>query len=106
MIYSRPGCHLCEEAKQAIDSARCATEYTLEEIDIESDGALLRRYREDIPVITINGEEAFRHRLTADAFRRRLTAALKARTVWFNCREYSSIDSNNRWRSGSCVDCL
>jgi glutaredoxin len=37
IVYSRPGCHLCEEAKQAIESAQCANEYTLEEIDIESD---------------------------------------------------------------------
>ena len=68
IIYSRPGCHLCEEAKQAIESAQCANEYTLEEIDI-SDVALLQRYRYDIPVITINGEEAFRHKVTADEFR-------------------------------------
>jgi glutaredoxin len=74
IIYSRPGCHLCEEAKQAIDSAECVNEYTLEEVNIESDAALLRRYRYDIPVVTINGEEAFRHRLTADEFRRRLGA--------------------------------
>ena len=75
IIYSRPGCHLCEEAKQAIDSAQCANEYTLEEINIESDEALLRRYQYDIPVITINGEEAFRHKVSADEFRRRLGAA-------------------------------
>jgi len=78
IIYSRPGCHLCEEAKQAIDGAQCANEYTLEEIDIESDGALLRRYRHDIPVITINGEEAFRHRVTAEAFREKLLQAAGA----------------------------
>ncbi|MEP6913972.1 MAG: glutaredoxin family protein [bacterium] len=77
IIYSRAGCHLCEEAKQAIDSAQCANEYTLEEIDIESDGALLRRYRHDIPVITINGEEAFRHKVTPDEFRKRLAVALE-----------------------------
>ena len=82
IFYSRPGCHLCEEAKQTIDSARCANEYTLEEIDIESDGALLRRYGDDIPVITIDGEEAFRHSLTSEEFRRRLSLALpKARNV-------------------------
>jgi glutaredoxin len=72
IIYSRPGCHLCDEAKQAIENAHCDDEYTLEEIDIESDPELLRRYRYDIPVVTINGEEAFRHRVTADEFRRRL----------------------------------
>jgi len=72
IIYSRPGCHLCDEAKQAIEAADCADEYTLAEINIESDPDLLRRYKYDIPVITIDGIEAFRHRLTSEAFRERL----------------------------------
>ena len=72
VIYSRPGCHLCDEAKQAIEAAQCLGEYTLEEINIESAPDLLRRYQFDIPVITINGVEAFRHRLTSEAFRERL----------------------------------
>lgn len=75
VIYSRPGCHLCEEAKRAIESAQCDDEYTLDEINIESELELLRLYRNDIPVITINGEEAFRHRLTPDEFRQRLYQA-------------------------------
>ena len=75
VIYSRPGCHLCEEAKKVIEASGYPEEYTLEEINIESDAELLRRYRYDIPVITINGEEAFRHRLTADGFRQKLKQA-------------------------------
>lgn len=75
VIYSRPNCHLCEEAKEAIESAQCANEYTLEEINIESAVDLLRRYRYDIPVITINDEEAFRHKVTAAEFCRRIAAA-------------------------------
>jgi glutaredoxin len=82
MLYSRPGCHLCDEAKQAIESAQCMDEYTLEEIDIESDVELLRRYRFDIPVVTINGQEAFRHTVTADEFRRRLTQAREDGGGW------------------------
>lgn len=74
VIYSRPGCHLCEEAKQAIQTAECSEEYTLEEINIESDPELLRLYRYEIPVITLDGQEAFRHRLTSDEFRQRLVA--------------------------------
>ena len=69
VIYSRPGCHLCDEARQAIEAARCQDEYTLAEIDIESDPDLLRRYQYDIPVIAINGTDVFRHRLTAAEFR-------------------------------------
>ena len=72
VIYTRPGCHLCDEAKQAIEAAHCVDEYTLEEINIESDPGLLSSYRYDIPVITINGAEAFRHRLTGDEFREKL----------------------------------
>ena len=67
-IYSRPGCHLCDEAKQIIAAAGCDEDYTLEEINIESSSDLLRRYQYDIPVITINGVEAFRHRLTIEQF--------------------------------------
>jgi len=69
VIYSRPGCHLCDEAKQAIHEARCSDEYTLDEINIESDPEWLRLYQYDIPVITVDGVEAFRHRLTPQAFR-------------------------------------
>ena len=72
IIYSRPGCHLCDEAKQAVEAAQCAEEYTLDEINIESDPALLKRYQFEIPVITINGIEAFRYRLTSEAFREKL----------------------------------
>jgi glutaredoxin len=72
VIFSRPGCHLCDEAKHVIEAARCADKYTLAEINIESDPDLLRRYQYDIPVITIDGVEAFRHRLTSEAFRERL----------------------------------
>ena len=75
VIYSRPGCHLCEEAKKVIEASGYRGEYTLEEINIESDAELLRRYRYDIPVITINGVEAFRHRVTADEFRQKLKAS-------------------------------
>lgn len=71
-IYSRPGCHLCDEAKNVIKECGCPEEYTLEEINIESDPELLRRYRNDIPVIFINGAEAFKHRLTVEQFKERL----------------------------------
>jgi glutaredoxin len=70
--YTRPGCHLCDEAKLAMQAADCDNEYTLQEINIESDRELLRCYQYDIPVITLDGVEAFRHRLTSEEFRERL----------------------------------
>lgn len=72
IIYSRPGCHLCDEAKAAIQNAGCSDRFTLEEINIESDEELLRKYKYDIPVITIDGVEAFRHRVNVDQFKIRV----------------------------------
>ena len=63
IIYSRPGCHLCDEAKAVIQNAGCSEHFTLEEINIESDDELLRKYKYDIPVVMIDGVEAFRHRV-------------------------------------------
>ncbi len=76
IIYSRPGCHLCDVAKAVMRSAHCESRYTLEEINIEDDLALLDLYRNDIPVITVNGIEAFRHRITVDQFRTKLSDAM------------------------------
>jgi glutaredoxin len=73
IIYSRPGCHLCDEAKAAILSAGCDDQIVLEEINIESSDELLKKYRYDIPVIAINGIESFIHRVDRDEFRTRIT---------------------------------
>lgn len=72
IIYSRPGCHLCNEAKAAILSADCSDRFVLEEINIESDEELLRKYKYDIPVIVINGVEAFIHRVDPSEFETRI----------------------------------
>jgi glutaredoxin len=72
IIYSRPGCHLCEEAKDAMRAAGCADAYSLDEVNIENDPELLELYKHDIPVITFNGVEAFRHRVGPEDFRRRI----------------------------------
>ena len=79
VIYSRPGCHLCDEMKEAIRASGCAEFYALEEVDIESDPELLARYRFEIPVLCINGVEAFRHRVRADEFEAYVTSLLKRR---------------------------
>ena len=72
IIYSRPGCHLCDEAKAAIQNAGCSERFSLEEINIESDDELLRKYKYDIPVVMIDGVEAFRHRVEIEAFKQKL----------------------------------
>ncbi|HEV2836992.1 MAG TPA: glutaredoxin family protein [Pyrinomonadaceae bacterium] len=68
VVYSRPGCHLCDDAKAAIHSAGISERFTFEEINIESDTELLRKYKYDIPVVTVDGVEAFRHRVDVNEF--------------------------------------
>lgn len=75
IVYSRPGCHLCEEAKEAIGAADCEDLFVLEEINIESSRDLLLKYQFEIPVVTINGVEAFRHRVDAERFKELVVAA-------------------------------
>lgn len=75
VMYTRPGCHLCDEMKEAIRASGCAELYALEEVDIENDAELLARYQFEIPVLCINGIEAFRHRVRSDEFKAQVTAA-------------------------------
>jgi glutaredoxin len=72
-LYTKPGCHLCEEVKAQMLAADCAKLYELEEINIETDPALLELYGLSIPVVTINGIEAFKYRITPEAFRKALS---------------------------------
>ena len=58
-LYGRPGCHLCDDARAALHRVRAAHPFRLEEVDIETDDALLKRYLERIPVIALDGEELF-----------------------------------------------
>ena len=81
IIYSRPGCHLCDEAKAAIARAGCGDRFVLDEINIESDEALLSKYRHDIPVITIDGVETFIHRVDPGEFRDKILSHKKAHTA-------------------------
>ena len=72
VIYSKPGCHLCDEAKESIRAARCDDKFTLIEINIETDPDLMAKYRYDIPVIAINGVDTFMHRVDPAEFRARI----------------------------------
>jgi glutaredoxin len=72
ILYSKPGCHLCEEMKREIARARTEIEYTLTEVDITNDQALVAAHGESIPVLEIGGRKAFKVRLSAADFSRKL----------------------------------
>jgi hypothetical protein len=68
-------CHLCESARRVIEAIRAEVPFELAETDITGDPDLERRYRERIPVVIVNGEEAFTYFVHPDGLRRRLEAA-------------------------------
>lgn len=78
-LYTRPGCHLCDEMKEVISSSGCAELYQLEQLDIEGDPEMFARYQYEIPVLFINGVEAFRHRVSADEFKAYVTSLTNRR---------------------------
>ena len=59
ILYAREGCCLCDDAREILERARRERPFTLEERDIDSDDTLQRAYLERIPVVTIDGVEAF-----------------------------------------------
>lgn len=73
-LYTRAGCHLCDEAKKVLDSARRRAAFELEVFDIDADSELLRLYNEEVPVIAIDGVKAFKYRLSEGEFLKTLSA--------------------------------
>jgi glutaredoxin len=59
VLFSRPGCHLCDVARETIEAVRGAHGFDLREIDIETDDGLVRDYGMRIPVVAIDGDEVF-----------------------------------------------
>ena len=76
-LYSRPGCHLCEEAKAAIASLLREFGAVLREVNIDEDAVLKDRYGWDIPVIFIGTHKAAKHRVDLAQFRRQLGEATR-----------------------------
>jgi 4a-hydroxytetrahydrobiopterin dehydratase len=60
-LYTRRNCKLCDAAKKAI--RKSGVEVELNEVDIDGDPHLRERFTNDVPVIYVDGEEAFRHKV-------------------------------------------
>lgn len=72
-LLSRPGCHLCDEMRRQVEAILADVERQWEEVDVDSDPELARRYGETIPILFVNG------RLFAKIRLPRLAAALRLR---------------------------
>ncbi len=75
VLYGRDGCCLCDDARTILERVRADVPFTLIETDIDRDERLLRAYLERIPVITIDGVEAFQLFIDESELRRRLGLA-------------------------------
>ena len=71
-LYTRAGCHLCEEAERVLVAERAATPFRLVLVDIDRDQDLRRRYGVRVPVVAVDGEELFEYQVPADLLRARL----------------------------------
>ena len=71
-LYTRVGCHLCDDVKQVLTAARRRAAFELEEVDIDADPDLRALYNEEVPVVTINGRKAFKYHVAPAAFLRAL----------------------------------
>ena len=67
-LYSRPGCGLCDEARDVVQGVRQRADFDLEEVDISGDDALELAYGIRIPVVAVDGEELFEIAVDPRAF--------------------------------------
>lgn len=74
-LYTRPGCHLCDEAKAAVAPILREFAAVLREVNVDEDAVLKERYGDDVPVIFIGARKAAKHRVDLTQFRRQLEDA-------------------------------
>jgi glutaredoxin len=80
-LYTRPGCHLCEEAKAQIAPLLQRVGVALREVNIDEDAALRERYNVDVPVIFLGLRKVAKHRVDVKQFRRQLEEAVRVQSV-------------------------
>jgi glutaredoxin len=79
-LYTKTDCCLCDEALEVIERVRREHRFVLEKIDITNDPVLLDRHAERIPVVLVNGAEAFLYRVDEQALRRLVAVPAVAAT--------------------------
>ena len=73
-IYSRQGCHLCDQMKAVVERVGQSVAIAVEEIDVSTDPALEARYGGEVPVLLVGGTKAAKYRVTEAELRRILSA--------------------------------
>lgn len=71
-LYTRGGCHLCEEMKAQLEPLVREFGVELREVDVDTDAMLAGRFGEEVPVLLLDGRKVAKHRLDITQLRRRL----------------------------------
>lgn len=71
-LYTRVGCHLCEQAERVLQEEQAATPFQLDLVDIDRDPELARRYGVRVPVVAVDGVELSEYEVPVDLLRARL----------------------------------
>jgi glutaredoxin len=74
VLYTRSGCHLCDDVKASLTRLAGRARFHLQEIDIDTDPELVRRFNDEVPVVFIQGRKAFKYHLNEEEFLRLLSA--------------------------------
>ncbi len=72
VVYSKPGCHLCDVVKEQLEVLRAGHDFDLREVNILEDPEAHQKFELEIPVVFINGKKAFKYYLDEKQFLRRL----------------------------------
>jgi len=72
VVYSKHGCCLCDEVKENLKRLKASYAFNLREVDILEDPEAHERFKEEIPVVFINGKKAFKYRLDEKQFLKKL----------------------------------
>jgi glutaredoxin len=75
VVYSKPGCCLCEEVKEKLRRLQASHAFNLREVNILEDPEVHERFKEEIPVVFINGKKAFKYHLNEKQFLKKLLSA-------------------------------
>jgi len=78
-MYTRAGCHLCDEAWGMLVEFRRQYGFELDTADVDTDSDLTARYGDWVPVVAVNGKDRFRGRINRALFVRLLAAELRRR---------------------------
>lgn len=74
-LYTKPGCHLCEDAEELLEELRCVYDVRVTAVDITSDLAIFERYKYEIPVVVVRGGTTVSGRIDLAQLRCALDAA-------------------------------